>query len=588
MKQWQLMVTSAGGAWRCVCLFALLSISFSTSGAEPVRLDIQGVDGPLKDNATSYIGPLTTDDLKSWRDTRSRLLTAVHEAMEAMGYYSPDVQVEQDKKGGVRVIVASGSPVLVGRLTLVFEGEAGNDIAFTALRENLPLKEGDVFHHGKYEGLKSAVQALALERGYFDAAWSRRDVVVDPVKHRVDINLVYVSGSRFFFGPVSFVGPDGAEQYFVRRHVLETMVPFAEGDPFEAAGILKLNKSLLDSRYFSEVRVRHQREEAVDLAIPVRVTVADEEPNDVDVGIGYSTDVETRLSLTWRRPLINDRGHGIAASSELSRVRRSFDAVYTIPWKHPIDDVVQLIYGVQRENLEDVITYSTVVGVQRQIEKDQGWKRTYMLRWNRESSERPDGEESNADLLMPGIGLDRVRTKGGVDPYWGDRQYYQAEFASKQMLSDADFVSLRAGFRWLRTAADNHQFFLRLDGGSIVTSSFDDVPVSMRFFAGGDQSVRGYDYKSISPRDELGIAVGGRNLATGSLEYNYTVYPKWRVALFTDAGSAFNSVNEPMKVGAGTGVRWVSPLGPIRLDFAWSVSEPEVDFRIHFFMGPSL
>ncbi|MGB4344512.1 MAG: BamA/TamA family outer membrane protein, partial [Moraxellaceae bacterium] len=124
--------------------------------------------------------------------------------------------------------------------------------------------------------------------------------------------------------------------------------------------------------------------------------------------------------------------------------------------------------------------------------------------------------------------------------------------------------------------------------GSIVTSSFDDVPVSMRFFAGGDQSVRGYDYKSISPRDELGIAVGGRNLATGSLEYNYTVYPKWRVALFTDAGSAFNSVNEPMKVGAGTGVRWVSPLGPIRLDFAWSVSEPEVDFRIHFFMGPSL
>lgn len=577
----------AEGAWRWLCLLVLLPLPLTTIAAEKVDLVVQGVEGEVRDNVSSYIGPLTSDDLKSWRSSKSRLETTTREAMEAMGYYSPEIQVEQRPKE-ILIRVSPGTPVRVAQLRLVFQGEAGNDIAFTALRESLPLKEGDVFHHGHYEGLKSLVQSLAVERGYFDGAWAQHEVVVDPVAHTADIGLVYNSGKRFVFGSVRFVSPEGKAQSVVRENVLNQMVPFNEGDPFEAAGIIKLNKSLLDSRYFSEVRVRQYREEAVDQVVPVRVTVAGDRPNDVDVGIGYSTDVEGRLSLAWRRPLVNDRGHGIQVSSELSQVRRSLDSTYTIPWKHPLDDVVQLVYGVQREDVENVVTYKTVVGVQHQIQRDQGWKRTYSLRWNRESFERSDGVDGKSDLLLPGISLDRVRSKGGVDPFWGDRQYYQAEVASSRLLSDADFVTLRAGFRLLRTYAGKHQFLLRLDGGSIITSNFDEVPLTMRFFAGGDQSVRGYDYKSLSPHDANGISLGGHYLATGSVEYDYTFYPRWRVALFTDTGNAFDSVSESLKVGAGAGVRWVSPVGPIRLDLAWPVSDPESGFRVHFSMGPNL
>lgn len=571
--------------WLWLCLFALLPTT--VGAAESIKVVVTGIDGELRDNVSSYIGPLTRDDFRFWRQRRSELEGVVNDAMESMGYYSPRVSVEQHQ-GEVRVSVSPGQPVKVGRLRLVFQGEAGNDIAFTALRESLPLKEGDTFHHGSYESLKAAVQALALERGYFEAAWVQHEVVVDPDRHRAEIDLVYGSGRRFSFGAVFFEGMDGKEQALVRQDVLESMVPFKEGEPFNASGIIKLNKSLLDTRYFSEVRVRQQNEGGESLSVPVRVQIAGDRPNDVDVGIGYSTDVEGRLSLAWRRPLVNDRGHGIRASTELSQVRRSFDSAYSIPWKHALDDVVQLIYGVQREDVEDVVTYSTVVGVQRQIQREQGWKRTFSLRWNRESFERPDGEEGKSDLLLPGVSLDRVRSKGGVDPYWGDRQYYQAELASSQLLSDADFISLRAGFRLLRTVADKHQFLLRLDGGAIMADSFDEVPLTMRFFAGGDQSVRGYDYKSLAPRDADGIAVGGRYLATGSAEYDYTFYPKWRVAVFTDSGNAFDSLSESLKVGSGVGVRWVSPVGPIRLDLAWAVSEPGTDFRVHFSMGPNL
>lgn len=576
---------SAGQALGLGLLLACASLL--GHAAEAVKISVTGVEGEVRANVASYMGKLTTDDLRIWRSSRPRLQSAAREAMEAMGFYDADIKVEQ-QDGGVVVTVVPGEPVRVSRLQLVFQGEAGNDIAFTALRESLPLKEGDVFHHGHYEAIKGAVQSLAIERGYFDSSWLEHEAVVDPVARRVDIRLVYSSGPRFSFGPVQFIGPDGQEQTMVKAGILEQMVPFKEGEPFDAAKVLKLNQSLLDTRFFSEVRVRQQRDDLSVRQVPIMVSVAGSNPNDVDVGIGYSTDVEARLSLSWRRPLVNERGHGIRASTELSAVRRSFDSTYTIPWNHPIDDVVQLVYGVKREDVEDVVTYSTVVGVQRQIQRDQGWKRTASLRWNRESFDIPDGEEGKSDLVLPGFSLDRLRSKGGVDPFWGDRQYYQAEFASSRFLSDADFVSLRAGFRLLRTYADNHQFILRLDGGGIMTTNFDEVPLTMRFFAGGDQSVRGYDYKSLSPRDENGVAIGGRYLATGSVEYDYTFYPRWRVALFTDGGNAFDSVSEPLKVGSGIGVRWVSPVGPIRLDLAWAVSDPDEGFRVHFSMGPNL
>ncbi|MGH8493535.1 MAG: autotransporter assembly complex protein TamA, partial [Moraxellaceae bacterium] len=323
--------------------------------------------------------------------------------------------------------------------------------------------------------------------------------------------------------------------------------------------------------------------------VPVDVVVAAERPNNVDLGIGYSTDFKARISAKWLRPLINERGHGIEVNTELSPVRSTFDAKYNIPLTHPMEDILQYFYGVKREEVEDVVNWNTVLGVQRLIKQESGWQRTYSLRWNRDTTETPHEPDDKSDLVLPGISFDRTRLRGGVDPYWGDRQFYQAEVASKDVLSDASLISLRAGMRFLRTLADKHRFLLRGDAGTIFTNEFEEVPQSMRFFAGGDQSVRGYGYKSISPRDENGVAVGGRNLLTGSMEYSYEFIPRWRLAVFTDSGDAFDDIAEVHAyIGSGFGVRWVTPVGPIRLDFAWAVSEPEQDFRIHFSMGPNL
>ncbi|MNQ93077.1 Translocation and assembly module TamA precursor [compost metagenome] len=99
--------------------------------------------------------------------------------------------------------------------------------------------------------------------------------------------------------------------------------------------------------------------------------------------------------------------------------------------------------------------------------------------------------------------------------------------------------------------------------------------------------MRGYDYQTLSPEDSNGKKVGGRYLLVGSAEYQFPLTEKWRLAAFVDRGNAMDSLNAAMKTGAGFGVRWVSPVGPIRLDLAKALDDPG-GYRIHFSMGPEL
>lgn len=569
-------------------LAAALLLLATAARAADVDVEIRGVEREVRDNLLAYIGTVPADDLKAWRSLRARLDENVSQALQSLGYYGADYQIDQDK-GKILITILPGQPVRVNSLNVEVRGEGEADPDFVALKENPPLHKNDVFNHGKYESLKSSLQAVATENGYFDAEWVQHEARVNPSRKQADIMLVYDSGPRYHFGLVRFLRRDGEPQDIMEPRLLQAFLTFAEGEPYEAAKVIEFNRSLLNSRYFSDVRVQIQREDATDDAVPIDVLLAADKPNHMDFGVGYSTDVEARVSVKWQRPLINSRGHGIEANTELSPVRSTFDTKYTVPLTHPVNDTLQYVYGVKRENVEDVVNWNTVLGVQRQMKKQSGWQYTYSLRWNRDTTEVPGQRADKSDLLLPGFSMDRTRSRGGMDPHWGDRQYYQVEVGSEDFFSATDLVSMRAGFRFLRTLASKHQFLFRADAGAIVASNFDDVPQSMRFFAGGDQSVRGYSYKSISPRDVNGVAVGARNLLVGSMEYDYEFLPRWRAAVFSDAGDAFDTVGEEsFRIGSGVGVRWVTPVGPLRLDVAWALTEPDRPFRIHFSLGPTL
>ena len=124
--------------------------------------------------------------------------------------------------------------------------------------------------------------------------------------------------------------------------------------------------------------------------------------------------------------------------------------------------------------------------------------------------------------------------------------------------------------------------------GTLVDNPFTEVPASLRFFAGGDRSVRGYAYQSLGPLDASNKVVGGKHLMVGSIEFEHSFNHRWGAALFYDAGNAMDHLGDELERGAGIGVRWKSPVGPVRFDLARALTLDGEPWRIHINIGPDL
>ncbi|RYY79534.1 MAG: outer membrane protein assembly factor [Moraxellaceae bacterium] len=385
----------------------------------------------------------------------------------------------------------------------------------------------------------------------------------------------------------------------------------AEGDtPLERS--VEAQQKLSEAEQKEQARKQAQNEIRETKIIPVVVTVNADKPNSAEVGVGYGTDTEFRLRSQYRKALINSRGHNVESNLELSKIRQALDVRYNLPYKHPLEDTLSIFGGYEKEERKDagrdlgLVINTATIGVERAIKPKQGeWQHTISARYRMDQLERNNNNINQAELPPPfnlqssrfeqeallfGYGLSKTYTVGRLDPTRALRQFYQLEVGSSSLLTDTDMAILRGGWHFIYSFGNNddHQFVGRVDASTIITQNFEDVPYNLRFFAGGDQSIRGYDYKSLST-EKNGYLIGGQNLAVGSLEYNYQFIPKWRGAVFVDAGNAFDkNFNDPVKVGAGIGVRWSSPVGPIRVDVGAGVSEKNIPIRLHFFIGPQL
>ena len=356
---------------------------------------------------------------------------------------------------------------------------------------------------------------------------------------------------------------------------------------------------------------RLQRQARQTKTIPVIVTLNADQLNNVEAGIGYGTDTGIRVRSQYRRSIVNDRGHSFDANLELSKVRQAFDGRYMIPYKSILNDYLSLIAGYEHETRDHIGSgiqlgvESAVAGAERVIKKPLGeWQQNYSVRYRLDRINR-QGDFNETDLptafqvltdnssqqsLLAGYQINRTTQNNRIDPTQGLRQFYGIQVGSKALLTETDLAILNAGWRFIYSMGQQakHQVVGRGDVGYILSNDFDHVPYNLRFFAGGDQSLRGFDYKSLAPT-ENNLLVGGQALAVGSLEYNYLFRPKWRGAVFVDVGNAYDkSFSNPTQYGVGVGLRWASPIGPIRIDLAAGVSAEKIPVRLHFFIGPPL
>lgn len=571
-------------------LLLLLVLSPPALSAANLEYSVTGLDGALKRNVMAWLGePPATEQERLNFVVSAR--TRVAQGLRALGHYNPEIDIAVARTGPVwqmDIAVAPGTPVRLRNISLQLLGPAANDEAFTQRISEIGFAAGDVLHHGRYESFRTSLLALGQARGYFEANLVTSQVKVNTAAGSADLVLIYDSGPRYRFGEIT------VDEELVDPELIDELQTFARGDYFEQSKLQFLQAQLLQTRFFAGVIVQPDRDRAEAREVPILISLQPAKSHTFDVGVGYSTDTEERVSLTWRTPKINRFGHSQTTRLEYSRVNPSGRFTYNIPLTHPLNDILQLWVRTEENEFGDIDSQQDEYGTRRE-QRMGNWVFGYSLRDLDESWEVLQ-EGVNSRFLLFGGSVAYRRHKGSlVDPVSGFSQLYTLEVGNEGLGSDVDLVRITGNLRYVFTPFPDHRVVARSELGLAEIASGDraDLPPSLNFFAGGNQSIRGFSYQSIGNEIKLlredgskkELVVGGDRLAVASLEYQYYFNESWRGALFIDGGDAYDTGEFDLHYGAGFGIHYITPVGAIRVELANSLSEDDPDWQLHLTVG---
>jgi translocation and assembly module TamA len=328
--------------------------------------------------------------------------------------------------------------------------------------------------------------------------------------------------------------------------------------------------------------------------LPVNVILKQHKRNKYGIGIVFGTDTGVRGSLEWERRYINRYGHSFSAKTELSQIRKSATARYYIPIGLDIKQFLTITAGYKDESTDTSESKLLKLAINKhQTMNLFGSKLDEVISLEYQDEKYVVGSDSgHARLLMPHMSLSYLKTDHPIYTRRGHKIQWDVRGALANVGSNTSFWQTSLSAIFIYPIFNRGRFIARGDSGysdvSLVEGDFHDLPPSIRYFAGGDRSVRGYDYQELGPIDANKQVIGGKYLLVGSLEYEHRILEKWSLATFFDIGNAFNGLSEPLKEGAGLGVRWHSPVGLIRIDVAAALSKPDYPLRLHIRIGPDL
>ncbi|WP_441002649.1 autotransporter assembly complex protein TamA [Pseudocolwellia agarivorans] len=579
-----------------VCFFTLLFMGKVFANNLILSLPDNLPDVVTK-NIKAYLGELPDNKLSRISFAYSAKNNTV-KAIQALGYYRAVVDVKVIKKDNEEdpwdliIKVKLNEVSLVKSIKVEIVGDAQDDPMFKALTAKLPIKPKDSLHHGNYEQIKSDILSLGLQRGYFDGYLDTSEIAITP-DYFANIRIKYVSGTRYTFGKISFINNTIDDDFITK------LIPFKEGDSYQVSKLQKFQNNLENTQYFSNIVIVPNKtgEAALETkSVPIQVTLQKAKKHYFDIGFGYATDTDFRISGGWKTPLINKYGHRQETQIKYSKINPTGRFNYSIPMNGSLNDTLQLRLLLENDEYGDIESDYWSSKVSR-IKSSETSNAEFYLRYLHEEWDIYSIEDI-ADYFIIGYSWSNTSREGSlIDPSDGFSQYYNIEGTHTDISSEASFLKFHSHWRYIKTLAPKHRLVSRVELGYtyLSTSNAEELSPSLRFFAGGDQSIRGFSYQSIGPtriqtnddgtQEEL--VVGGNRLVVASIEYQYYFTPKIRGALFADIGSSFDTGFQK-SYSVGPGIHYISPIGAIKLDLGYSLSEDSPSWRIHLNLGAEL
>ena len=494
-----------------------------------------------------------------------------------------DAELEANNCWQLAVDVQPGPRVLLDEVALQVIGEPAVQSLFRPLLQNPWLQRGRPLHHGHYEALKSALSARAADEGFLGARFERASIALNLDTNEADIDLAFDPGSRYRFGDIS-IHQDGPLADSLIQGLLQTR----SGDAYASDTLAAMRRRLDESQYFRQVRVTPELavvDNAND-AVPVTVELGMRPKHAWTGGLGFATDTGPRARVAYENRFVNSAGHRWQGDVALSKVRAQVDTNYMIPLRDPSRQSLNFAGGYSFDNNDSFESKRFKLETSVRNQTTSVWLQSVFVAFQRDDY-IVDVQQDVSLLSIVGASIGKTRADNLVTPAFGWKLFAQVQGASDALLSDTSFVQFYGSAKRVLSRGDG-RLLGRVEIGSTWINAATELPASLRYFAGGDQNLRGYDYRSLGPLNANGEVVGGKQLVIGSIEYDHLVRDQWRVAVFADSGNAFNTRNDfAWHSSVGFGVRWLSPIGPVRVDLAHPLDGDE-SVRLHITMGPDL
>nr|WP_278252756.1 outer membrane protein assembly factor [Alteromonas sp. 5E99-2] len=570
-------------------------IATLTLPAHGISLLVNGIENKtIEDNITLL---LNSTDLMSQHSLdafwQKQIRDAVAQAVEPYGYYESTVEAELiDTK--LHLNIALGEPLTITSLNREILGEGRDNPGFHEVFYNYPQSIGDVLSQPDYSAFKTRMFNYALTNGFFDFTWQISSIDIVRSSHSASILLIAESGPQYYFGELIFNGDDKAKELITR------ICPFKVGDKYDAALVTQFNRSLNSMGYFQHVIARPVVESAKDYQVPIEITLSHKPRDNFNVGLGVSTDTGLRVPFTWRRPWVNSKGHSILTEAFISEREQEITSLYQIPLDNINSDyaTLNLSYSFLDDSDQSTKSETLILSGHRFWHKPaSNWRYETSLSYHTENFTQGTANPTTTDLLLPGLSVNYTNSKGDIGQRTGLFASASLQVANQSVFSDIDILKTEISGKWIQ-GFNRHRLYLRGQLGLIETPDFSQVPSTFRFFTGGDQTVRGFEFQTVSSGefvtnddgDTLFLPEGGRYLTSGSIEYAYAINERWRLAVFADAGAAVNDFDEGIARSAGIGAHWLTIVGPIRFYLAFGRNPIENDntVRLHFILGPEI
>ena len=389
------------------------------------------------------------------------------------------------------------------------------------------------------------------------------------------------TGEKYYFGATSIAGAPDYPDSFLRRHLT-----YSSGEPFSYARLSETQRNFTNSERFKEVTIAPEKQDAEAFKVPIHVQLTQGPRFTLRPGIGYGTDTGARFSVRYRDLNMFSLGHELYSHLYVAERLQGLLTGYIIPSPKDIRSSTTLQLNMQQEDTATYFSRILALELARNRSFGTGKRGTAYIKAHYEDY-TVGVENATSRLLLPGIRFSDDRYDNPVRPSRGFRYALGLHGTHELLGSDVALTQILAEGSHLLPLPWRLSLHSRSKAGfTVLNDPLRDIPPSLRFFTGGDQSVRGYSYKSLGPRDASGKVVGGKQLLTGSIELERALFKDWAVSIFYDAGNSFNSFSA-VKIahGAGVGLHYFTSVGALNLSVAWPLGVEKPPLHIHFTVG---